>query len=314
MNVKQLKQELTKRGLSTDGLKLALVERLEQAMQQPTKQQSNTTSNEDYHTLAARAASDASLITGKEEEIAQLEAQLTAAKQTLTEAQHRQTKTQLELKDLEPRLSFSPKLPTSVLLSILGQVGKKAGERAACVKQEWRDVVETAKAMGMYDVKVLSVAAGGHITAICTVDGLFTCGGGTDKVSGHGLGSGLGHGGGEDAQELSPRLVEALVGRKVVGVSAGGSHTAVWTEAGELFTFGRGDNGKLGHGTQNESVPRLVEALVGKKVIDVAAGEDHTAVLTEAGEAFTFWAGYNAKLGHGGEENELVPRLVEALE
>ena len=61
-------------------------------------------------------------------------------------------------------------------------------------------------------------------------------------------------------------------------------------------------------------MPRLVEALVGKKVIDVAAGEDHTAVLTEAGEAFTFGAGYNAKLGHGGEENELVPRLVEALE
>jgi hypothetical protein len=43
---------------------------------------------------------------------------------------------QRELKDLEPRLSFSPKLPTSVLLSILGQLGKKAGERAACVKRE----------------------------------------------------------------------------------------------------------------------------------------------------------------------------------
>jgi len=41
---------------------------------------------------------------------------------------------QRELKDLEPRLSFSPKLPASMLPSIVGQLGKKAGERAA-----WRE-------------------------------------------------------------------------------------------------------------------------------------------------------------------------------
>ena len=164
MNVKQLKEELTKRGLSTDGLKLALVERLEQAMQQPVqkKKKSNaTTSNEDYHTLTARAASDKLLIAEKEGEIAQREAELKIAMQTLTEAKRRQSATQRELKDLEPRLSFSPKLPTSVLLSILGQLGKKAGERAACVKREWRSVVETAKALGMYKIKLLSVVAGG---------------------------------------------------------------------------------------------------------------------------------------------------------
>ena len=40
-----------------------------------------------------------------------------------------------------------------------------------------------------------------------------------------------------------------------------------WTEEGELFellfTFGAGEDGRLGHGgTQNELVPRQVEALV----------------------------------------------------
>jgi hypothetical protein len=39
-----------------------------------------------------------------------------------------------------------------------------------------------------------------------------------------------------------PRLVEALAGKKVVGAAAGFEHTAVWTEAGELFTFGYGDH------------------------------------------------------------------------
>ena len=48
-----------------------------------------------------------------------------------------------------------------MLLSIVSQLGKKAGERAACVKREWRDVVGTAKALGMYRTIVLSVAVGG---------------------------------------------------------------------------------------------------------------------------------------------------------
>jgi len=50
---------------------------------------------------------------------------------------------------------------------------------------------------------------------------------------------GLGHHGGEQ-REFVPRLVEALVGKKVVGAAASADHTAVWTDAGEVFTFGRG--------------------------------------------------------------------------
>ena len=66
---------------------------------------------------------------------------------------------------------------------------------------------------------------------------------------------------------------EALAGKKVIGLAAGHLHTAVWTEAGELFTFGDGDHGQLGHGgTQHELVPRLVGALAGKKVIGPSAG------------------------------------------
>ena len=119
-----------------------------------------------------------------------------------------------------------------------------------------------------------------------------------------------------------PRLVEALAGKKVIGVSAGGCHTVAWTDidAGELFTFGKAyfhaaiSYGMLGHGVQeDERLPRLVEALGGKKVIGAAAGTGHTAVWTEAGELFTFGHGGDGTLGHGGIQNELVPTLVEAM-
>jgi len=68
-------------------------------------------------------------------------------------------------------------------------------------------------------------------------------------------------------------MIQTLAGEKVIGVSADEYHTALWTEAGELFTFGDGSSGKLGHGReQGENSPRLVEALVRKKVVGAAAG------------------------------------------
>jgi len=89
----------------------------------------------------------------------------------------------------------------------------------------------------------------------------------------------------------------------------------LWTEEGEIFTSGNGGAGSLGHGgEQDELVPRLIEALTGREGIGASAGDLSTAAWTEAGEAFTFGAGDNGILGHRGEENELMPRLVEALE
>jgi len=49
----------------------------------------------------------------------------------------------------------------------------------------------------------------------------------------------------------------------VVGAAAGFYHTAVWTGEGELFAFGGGGFGQLGHGGRHdEVVPRQVEALM----------------------------------------------------
>jgi alpha-tubulin suppressor-like RCC1 family protein len=67
----------------------------------------------------------------------------------------------------------------------------------------------------------------------------------------------------------------------------------VWTAAGELFTFGHGGYGKLGHGgTHDERVPRRLDEPAGKRVVVAAAGYQHTAcvtaVWTEQGKLFTF--------------------------
>ena len=62
---------------------------------------------------------------------------------------------------------------------------------------------------------------------------------------------------------------------------------------GSQFTFGWGGSGRLGHGEgQYAPVPRLVEALSGKKVVGAAAGDEHTALWTNEGELFTCGHGH----------------------
>jgi alpha-tubulin suppressor-like RCC1 family protein len=81
------------------------------------------------------------------------------------------------------------------------------------------------------------------------------------------------------------------VGKPVVGVTASSHQTAVWTEDGELFTFGSGGSGQLGHGgEEHELVPRLVEALAGKKVVGASASTRHMAVgLDRFRETLHIW-------------------------
>ena len=45
-------------------------------------------------------------------------------------------------------------------------------------------------------------------------------------------------------------------------------------DTGELYTWGKGRYGRLGHGDSEDQLrPKLVESLLGYRVIDVACGE-----------------------------------------
>lgn len=66
---------------------------------------------------------------------------------------------------------------------------------------------------------------------------------------------------------------------KPIQVSCGAFHTAVVTESGELFTWGKGKAGRLGHGDiRDRPLPCEVD-MDGKRVRAVACGSTHTACL-----------------------------------
>ncbi len=77
-----------------------------------------------------------------------------------------------------------------------------------------------------------------------------------------------------------PRVIESLRGKDVVDIACGGAHSAVITAQGELYTFGKGRYGRLGHGDSDDQLkPKLVEALAGYRVVDVACGSGDAQTL-----------------------------------
>ena len=156
-------------------------------------------------------------------------------------------------------------------------------------------------------VRIRTVAVGARRTLACSDEGV---------AYSFGVGSGgqLGHG--DTANELTPRVIDALQGVHISMVAAGYGHSLALSGAGELYSFGFSWYGALGHGnTANHFAPRLVAALQGVRVSAVAAGQDHSLALSEAGDVYSFGDGSSGQLGHGLVlVQQLMPRPIAALQ
>ena len=101
---------------------------------------------------------------------------------------------------------------------------------------------------------------------------MYTFGGGEHGQLGHG----------DKVNKVKPTLVQALDGIFLQQITCGWSHSVALTSEGEVYTWGNGDHGKLGHGSGKKvSTPQLLEKLVGLKVVRVASYNEHTACLVE---------------------------------
>jgi alpha-tubulin suppressor-like RCC1 family protein len=80
---------------------------------------------------------------------------------------------------------------------------------------------------------------------------------------------------------------------RVSSIGCGRWHTLIVVEGGDLYTFGSGSSGQLGHGDVEEMTqfPRRVEPLVGVPIMTVAAGSLHSLALTRNGRIFAFGFG-----------------------
>eukprot|EP01043_Picozoa_sp_COSAG02_P005670 COSAG02_NODE_155_length_33066_cov_32.167562_14_plen_415_part_00 len=100
---------------------------------------------------------------------------------------------------------------------------------------------------------------------------------------------------GDDTSYHIPQPLPILNSLKVKVISAGPMHSTTVTETGQVFSWGFGRFGMLGHGTTESSHdPKMVAAL--PHVQQISCGGLFTAAVTNAGELWTFGTGY---IGHG---------------
>lgn len=125
----------------------------------------------------------------------------------------------------------------------------------------------------------------------------------------------LGHG--AEVDVFHPKLIETLNGVNIEFVACGEYHTCAVTYSGDLYTWGDGthNSGLLGHGNEvSHWIPKKVTgALEGLRVSYVSCGPWHTAIVTSAGQLFTFGDGTFGALGHGDHSSTNIPREVETL-
>uniref|UniRef100_A0A8C2Z4X3 Regulator of chromosome condensation 1 n=1 Tax=Cyclopterus lumpus TaxID=8103 RepID=A0A8C2Z4X3_CYCLU len=96
-------------------------------------------------------------------------------------------------------------------------------------------------------------------------------------------------------QRKKPALVS--LPEKMIQVFAGGMHTVCVSETGNVYTFGCNDEGALGRDTTEEGsemVPGKVT--LAEKVVQVSAGDSHTAALTDDGTVY-IWGSFRDNNG-----------------
>ncbi len=124
----------------------------------------------------------------------------------------------------------------------------------------------------------------------------------------------LGRGGSDGSK--TPRLVDALHDLRVAKVRCGGQFSVAVCANGAVYTWGKGDHHRLGHGaaSSDEHVryPRVIEHLLGRRVTDVAVGISHAIALTDAKEIFAWGLNDHGQLGDSNDSTVASPVRIMA--
>uniref|UniRef100_H3CY63 HECT domain-containing protein n=1 Tax=Tetraodon nigroviridis TaxID=99883 RepID=H3CY63_TETNG len=157
---------------------------------------------------------------------------------------------------------------------------------------------------GLVGVPVSQISAGATHTMFLTLAGLVYCCGANQSGQ-------LGLNRVDEKGRFDVCMVPRLRPLGVCFISCGEAHTAALTMNGEVFTFGEGCHGQLGHGsTADELRPRLVES-VGRHASQISCGSYHTLVLGSSGHIWAFGSGNKGQIGTGHQDDVLTPTMVE---
>ncbi|GAB9466579.1 hypothetical protein Gpo141_00003950 [Globisporangium polare] len=162
---------------------------------------------------------------------------------------------------------------------------------------------------------IVHAAGGWEHTLFCSASGrVYSAGCGYKDSRRTGIPPVLGHG--DCERRIKPTAVQFFIDNndEVMKVACGWDHSLAVTATGLVYSWGSGTNGKLGHGDEeNCDVPTLISGMEGKRVQVAKAGCEHTVLLTDEQELWTFGQGDSGRLGHGDNLTRKIPTLIEAF-
>ncbi|KAJ6410975.1 hypothetical protein OIU84_007679 [Salix udensis] len=201
-----------------------------------------------------------------------------------------------------------------MLISDAGEVyafGKDSFGEVEYGGQGTKTVATPQLVESLKNIFVVQAAIGNFFTAVLSREGrVYTFSWGNDGRLGHQA----------EPNDVEPHpLLGALENIPVVQIAAGYCYLlalACQPSGMSVYSVGCGLGGKLGHGSRtDEKYPRLIEQfqLLNLQPMVVAAGAWHAAVVGRDGRVCTWGWGRYGCLGHGNEECESVPKVVDAL-
>ena len=166
---------------------------------------------------------------------------------------------------------------------------------------------------GLSQANILDIGAGAYHTMAYTADrDLYAWGQNVVKDDG-GKKAILGTKEREKSFVEKPSRVKALRMVKLSGgvqeVSCGQTHTVLLSKRGQVFTWGSGKNGRLGHGDEEDHVkPR--EVVMPEHCVHVLAGNSYTIAVGRSGKLYSWGQGRRGSLGHGTMADALSPKEI----
>eukprot|EP00301_Raphidiophrys_heterophryoidea_P005389 c12267_g2_i1.p1 GENE.c12267_g2_i1~~c12267_g2_i1.p1 ORF type:complete len:837 (+),score=207.66 c12267_g2_i1:49-2559(+) len=110
----------------------------------------------------------------------------------------------------------------------------------------------------------------------------------------------------------SPHIVHTV--SNAVVVACGELHVMVLREDMQLMAWGMSRCGQLGLGdTETQRTPQKISALQPYRLVEVAAGAEHSIVVTLDGNVWVWGKSADGQLGLGNEDSVLVPTRVPEL-
>ena len=95
----------------------------------------------------------------------------------------------------------------------------------------------------------------------------------------------LGYGTRRPRIESTPKLIKApLEGKLITHVACGSHHSMATTKGGVLYTWGKGEDGRLGRGSKKLNdvfIPSVVQSLLDFKVVKIDSNNGYSVVLVE---------------------------------